>query len=157
MPISCLKKMHLYTCTAYPFILSLLYPQERILLALNTFLYLSAIFLNSSSSSDYGCFCMFFYSHFNIFEELLKCSQTSTDSNLKYLLGFCCKTPCLILYYAIYLKSKIPDISFGLNITVSDEIFVTSNMAEFLMYFSFSIVVLFPFYLTFYYKLNPDM
>ena len=61
------------------------------------------------------------------------------DSNLKYVLLFCYKAPCLILQYPVDLKSKIFIISFGLNFTVSKELLFTSKVAEFLTNMSFSI------------------
>ena len=39
------------------------------------------------------------------------------------------------------LKSKIPNISFGLSITVSKPLFVTSNITKFHVNLSFSIIV----------------
>ena len=39
------------------------------------------------------------------------------------------------------LRSKMPDMSFGLSTTISKPLFVTSNMAKFCIHFNFTIIV----------------
>ena len=66
----------------------------------------------------------------------------------------CCNKPCLILKYLINLKSNMLNISLGLQIIVSNEVFVTSNIHEVVLNLTLTIIVLGPFYLTFLLKLS---
>ena len=86
--------------------------------------------LLSSSLSSHGHFAPY---SFKVFTNCLICSQsTPADSGLNYLLRLYSKKQFLILYYSNNLTFKIPNISLGQNITVSKDMLVTSNVAEFL-------------------------
>ena len=63
----------------------------------------------------------------------------------------------LTLVCPIVSKSKIPNISLGLNITVSGELLVTSNVAEFLTNLTLGINVLCTILSKSFTQTNPDI